>query len=66
VPVAAGIWSELRALYNRYVKGKYLQESELEAMVREVLQETTKRELQYIFWNMFRYDPNSDRNIEFE
>jgi len=66
VPVAADIWSELRALYNRYVKGKYLQESELEAMVREVLQETTKRELQYIFWNMFRYDPNSDRNIEFE
>jgi Ca2+-binding EF-hand superfamily protein len=49
-----------------YVKGKYLQESELEQLVREVLHETTQNELEYIFWNMFRYDPNNDKNIEFE
>ena len=49
-----------------YVKGKYLQENELELLVKEVLHETTKKELEYIFWNMFRYDPNGDKNIEFE
>jgi Ca2+-binding EF-hand superfamily protein len=60
------IWSDLRALYMHYVKGKYLQENELELLVKEVLHETTKKELEYIFWNMFRYDPNGDKNIEFE
>lgn len=49
-----------------YVKGIYLQESELELLVKEVLHETTQNELEYIFWNMFRYDPNNDKNIEFE
>lgn len=60
------IWSDLKALYMHYVKGKYLQESELEQLVRQVLHETTQAELEYIFWNMFRYDPNGDKNIEFE
>ena len=49
-----------------YVKGTYLHEEELELLVREVLHETTQKELEYIFWNMFRYDPNNDKNIEFE
>lgn len=60
------IWSDLKALYMHYVKGKYLQENELELLVREVLHETTQKELEYIFWNMFRYDPNNDKNIEYE
>lgn len=60
------IWSDLRALYMHYVKGKFLQESELELLVKEVLHEVTRQELEYIFWNMFRYDPNGDKNIEFE
>jgi hypothetical protein len=49
-----------------YVKGEYLQENELELLVKEVLHETAQSELEYIFWNMFRYDPNNDKNIEFE
>jgi Ca2+-binding EF-hand superfamily protein len=60
------IWSDLRVLYMHYVKGQYLQEDELELLVKEVLHETTQNELEYIFWNMFRYDPNNDKNIEFE
>lgn len=31
----------------------------------EVLNETTQRELDYIFWNKFRIDPNGDKSIEF-
>lgn len=60
------IYSDLKALYMHYVKGEYLQENELELLVKEVLHETAQSELEYIFWNMFRYDPNNDKNIEFE
>lgn len=35
-------------------------------LIVEVLREYSKRDLEYVFWNMFRVDPNSDRNIEFE
>jgi hypothetical protein len=27
----------------------------------EVLHETSQRELDYVFWNLFRVDPNKDR-----
>jgi Ca2+-binding EF-hand superfamily protein len=60
------IWSELRALYKHYVKGEFLTEQELELLVVQVLNESNKRDLEYVFWNMFRVDPNSDKKIEFE
>lgn len=65
-PLYEQIWSELRALYHHYVKGQYLQYSELEPLVKQVLHETDESELSYVFWNMFRADPNNDKNIEFE
>lgn len=57
------VWSDLRALYMHYVKGKYLQENELELLVKEVLHETTKKELEYIFWNMFLTIPTGTRTL---
>ncbi len=60
------IWSELRELYKHYVKGQFLTEQELELLIVEVLKESNKRDLEYVFWNLFRVDPNSDRKIEFE
>jgi Ca2+-binding EF-hand superfamily protein len=61
-----GVWSELRQIYARYTKGAFLNAEELEKLVREVLHEYKQTDMEYIFWNMFRVDPNSDRKIEFE
>jgi hypothetical protein len=30
-----------------------------------VLQETTQRELDYVFWNLFRVDSNSNKEVDF-
>jgi hypothetical protein len=43
-----------------------LTEPEIKAFVTEVLHETSQRELDYIFWNIFRVDPDGNRHIEFE
>lgn len=40
-------------------------EDDLRKFVIEVLHENTQRELDYIFWNLFRVDPNTDRKTEF-
>jgi Ca2+-binding EF-hand superfamily protein len=60
------IWSELRQIYKHYVKGKFLTAEELRLLVNEVLKEYKKSDMEYIFLNMFRVDPNKDSNIEFE
>ena len=61
------MWSELKVYFDRYDSGSkgYLSESDLKAFVMEVLLEKTQRELDYIFWNLFRVDPNTDCAIEF-
>lgn len=41
-------------------------ESEVKAFVMEVLNETSQRELDYVFWNIFRVDPDGNRQVEFE
>lgn len=38
---------------------------DLKRFVIEILHENTQRELDYIFWNLFRVDPNTDRKFEF-
>ena len=60
------IWSELRQIYGHYTKTKFLNADELKLLVNEVLKEYKKSDMEYIFWNMFRVDPNKDANIEFE
>ena len=35
-------------------------------LINEVLKEYKKSDMEYIFLNMFRVDPNKDSNIEFE
>jgi hypothetical protein len=42
-----------------------LAEGELKAFVMEVLQETTERELNYIFWNLFRVDIDTNKEVDF-
>ena len=46
--------------YDQGLKG-YLKEGELRMFAIEVLHETSQRELDYIFWNMFRADSNMNR-----
>ena len=60
------IWTELRALYKHYTKGAHLTRTELKHLVNEVLKEYKKSDMDYIFLNMFRVDPNEDAKIEFE
>jgi len=38
-----------------------LTEEDLKRFVVEVLRENTQRELDYVFWNLFRVDPNKDK-----
>lgn len=62
------VWGELKKYFDKYDIGSkgYLNESEIKAFVIEVLQETSQKELDYIFWNIFRVDPDGNRQIEFE
>lgn len=61
------IWDELKAYFVRYDTGKkgHLKESELRGFVIEVLQETTERELNYVFWNLSRVDTDSNKEVDF-
>jgi Ca2+-binding EF-hand superfamily protein len=61
------IWDELKAYFDKYDAGAkgFLVETELKAFVVEVLQETTQRELDYVFWNLFRVDSNSNKEVDF-
>jgi Ca2+-binding EF-hand superfamily protein len=61
------IWDELKKYFDKYdTKSKgYLVESELKAFVVEILQETTERELNYVFWNLFRVDSNANKEVDF-
>ena len=62
------IWTELKKYFEKYDIGSkgYLNEAEIKAFVIEVLQETSQKELDYVFWNIFRVDPDGNRQIEFE
>ncbi len=62
------IWAELKKYFDKYDIGSkgYLNEAEIKAFVIEVLQETSQKELDYVFWNIFRVDPDGNRQIEFE
>lgn len=61
------IWDELKVYFDRYDNGKkgHLKESELKGFVIEVLQETTERELNYVFWNLSRVDTDSNKEVDF-
>lgn len=62
------IWGELKKYFDKYDIGSkgYLNETELKAFVIEVLQETSQKELDYVFWNIFRVDPDGNKQVEFE
>jgi Ca2+-binding EF-hand superfamily protein len=62
------IWGELKKYFDNYDQGHkgYLQESELKSFAVEVLNESSQRELDYIFWNLFRVDGNYNKEVDFE
>lgn len=57
----------MKAYFDKYDSGSkgYLTEDDLRRFVIEVLHESSQRELDYVFWNLFRVDPNTDRKTEF-
>ena len=59
---------DFKKYFDKYDKGSkgYLNEAEIKAFVIEVLQETSQKELDYVFWNIFRVDPDGNKQIEFE
>lgn len=59
------MWDELKRYFDKYDQGAkgFLTNQELKAFVVEILNETTERELDYIFWNLFRVDMNYDKTI---
>jgi len=61
------MWDELKAYFDKYDKGAktFLREDELKAFVIEVLHETSQRELDYVFWNLFRVDNNANKEVDF-
>ena len=61
------IWDELKAYFDKYDTGKkgFLNKEDLQRFVEEVLNERSESELNYIFWNISRFDPNKDCEIEF-
>ena len=61
------IWDELKKYFDRYDSGKkgHLKENELREFVIEILQETSERELNYVFWNLFRVDKDSNKELDF-
>lgn len=58
----------MKKYFDKYDIGSkgYLNETELKAFVVEVLQETSQKELDYVFWNIFRVDPDGNKQVEFE
>lgn len=42
-----------------------MNEENLKKFVIEVLKETTERELNYVFWNLFRVDSNANKEVDF-
>ena len=57
------IWGELKKYFDKYDIGnkKFLNQQEVKAFVVEVLHETSQRELDYVFWNIFRVDPDGNK-----
>lgn len=61
------IWDELKVYFDKYDEGSkgFLNEENLRKFVIEVLKETTERELNYVFWNLFRVDSNANKEVDF-
>ena len=51
--------------FDRYDQGSkgYLIESELKSFVIEILRESSQRELDYVFWNLFRVDNDVNKKV---
>ena len=62
------IWDELRAYFDKYDTdhNNWLTEEEFKEFVKDVLAETSAADVNYIFWNIFRIDVDSNKKIEFE
>jgi hypothetical protein len=59
------IWDRLKQHFDNYDTGskKYLNADDLKRFLKDQLNETSQRELDYVFWNLFRVDPDSNLQI---
>lgn len=60
------LWSGLRTIYNKVSNGKSdISTSQVEYVVKNVIGETDQMELDYIFKNLFRLDPDGSGGVDF-
>ena len=59
------LWDKLKVIFNRYVDPRTgeLQPTSVEEIVREVLGEKSKMEVDYVMKNMFRLDLDSNGGV---
>jgi hypothetical protein len=59
------LWNKLKVIFNRYVDPRTgeLQPTSVEEIVREVLGEKSKMEVDYVMKNMFRLDLDSNGGV---
>ena len=60
------VWGKLDEIFKKYAGTKpYIEHSELERVVREVLGETSPAEIDYVMKNLFRLDADNNGYIDF-
>lgn len=59
------LWDKLKVIFNRYVDPRTgeLEPTSVEEIVREVLGEKSKMEVDYVMKNMFRLDLDSNGGV---
>lgn len=62
------LWGQLFRIYIRYDSdgNGHMDDAEMTLLLKELLNETTKSELDYVFKNAFRMDQNGDQCFVFE
>ena len=62
------LWGQLFRIYIRYDSdgNGHMDDGEMTRLLKELLNETTKSELDYVFKNAFRMDLNGDKCFVFE
>lgn len=64
--IRESIWGKLHEIFQKYTGGKTsIVSSQIEAIVREVLQETEQTEVDYVVKNLFRLDSDGSGAIDF-
>ena len=61
-----GLWGSLKTIYNKVSNGASdITTSQVEYVVKNIIGETDQLELDYIFKNLFRLDPDNSGGVSF-